>query len=140
MSHTQQGFDKNTKKAKNLSPIASFGNKTATGWGQTVGGPISSKLAVSQNPGQVTGVSFYKEVLLGEERRRNQTQVRRGVRNGGVLLLSNYKPKDFGNAKIDLTVDGGQHLRSPGDAPPQITKKNVEQIFKDPVFNHKRQI
>ena len=62
------------------------------------------------------------------------------MRNGGILLLSNYKPKDFGNAQIDLTVDGGQHLRSPGDGPPQITKKNVAQIFKDPVFNHKRQI
>jgi len=23
------------------------------------------------------------------------------------ILLSNYRPKDFGNAKIDLTVDGG---------------------------------
>ena len=71
-----------------------------------VAGPVSNKI-VSQNPGQVTGVSFYKEVILGEERRRNKTQVRRGMRNGGVLLLSNYKPKDFGNAKIDLTVDGG---------------------------------
>ena len=71
MNHTQQGFDKMAKKAKNLSPIASFGKTTATGWGQTGGGLISSKAAVSQNPGQVTGVSFYKEVLQGEERRRN---------------------------------------------------------------------
>lgn len=66
--------------------------------------------------------------------------MRRGVRNGAVLLLSNYKPKDFGNAQIDLTVDGGQHLRSPGEEPPKISNKNIEQIFKDPVFDHKAQI
>lgn len=66
--------------------------------------------------------------------------MRRGVRNGAVLLLSNYKPKDFGNAQIDLTVDGGQHLRSPGEDPPKISNKNIEQIFKDPVFDHKTQI
>ena len=46
----------------------------------------------------VTGVDFYKEVISSEEKRRNRTQVRKGVRNGAVLLLSNYKPKDFGNA------------------------------------------
>ena len=62
------------------------------------------------------------------------------MRNGAVLLLSNYKPKDFGNAQIDLTVDGGQHLRSPGEDPPKISNKNIEQIFKDPVFDHKTQI
>ncbi len=37
-------------------------------------------------------------------------------------------------------MDGGQHLRSPGEEPLQITKKNIEQIFKDPIFNHKEQI
>ena len=88
----------------------------------------------------VTGVDFYKEVISSDEKRRNRTQVRRGVRNGAVLLLSNYKPKDFGNAQIDLTVDGGQHLRSPGEDPPKISNKNIEQIFKDPVFDHKTQI
>jgi len=31
-------------------------------------------------------------------------------------------------------------LRSPGEEPIKITKKNVEQIFKDPVFNHKAQV
>ena len=31
-------------------------------------------------------------------------------------------------------------MRSPGESPLKITKKNVEQIFKDPVFNHKAQI
>ena len=36
-----------------------------------------------------------------------------------TLLLSDYRPTEFGNTKIDLTIDGGQHLRSPGDeAPP----------------------
>lgn len=46
----------------------------------------------------ITGVDFYKDVITSEQKRRNRTQVRRGVRNGAVLLLSNYKPKDFGNA------------------------------------------
>lgn len=55
----------------------------------------------------VTGIEFYKDFISQEEKRRNRTQVRKGVRNGAVLLLSNYKPKDFGNAQIDLTVDGG---------------------------------
>ena len=48
----------------------------------------------------------------------------------GVLLLSNYKPKDFGSSKMTLTIDGGQHLRSPGDLDePKITQKHVESIF-----------
>ena len=54
--------------------------------------------------------------------------------------MSNYRPKDFGNSQITLTVDGGQHLRSPGDEPPKITPKAVESIFLDPVFDHKQQI
>jgi hypothetical protein len=66
--------------------------------------------------------------------------MKKAIRNGGMLLLSQYRPKEFGNNKIDLTVDGGQHLRSPGEEPIKITKKNVEQIFKDPVFNHKAQV
>ena len=87
-----------------------------------------------------TGADFYKEILSDEQKRKNKSQVRRGVRNGTVLLLSNYKPKDFGNAQIDLTCDGGQHLRSPGEDPPKISNKHIEQIFKDPVFDHKAQI
>ena len=44
----------------------------------------------------------------------------------GTLLLSDYKPAQFGNTKIDLTIDGGQHIRSPGDEePPKITQKSV---------------
>jgi hypothetical protein len=66
--------------------------------------------------------------------------MKKAIRNGGMLFLSQYRPKEFGNNKIDLTVDGGQHLRSPGEEPIKITKKNVEQIFKDPVFNHKAQV
>ena len=62
---------------------------------------------------------------------------RRNSPGGGVLLLSHYKPKEFGNASIMLTVDGGQHLRSPGDGPPKITQKNLESIFADPIFDHK---
>ena len=31
-------------------------------------------------------------------------------------------------------------MRSPGDSPPKITQKNIEQIFKDPVFDHKPQL
>jgi hypothetical protein len=57
--------------------------------------------------------------------------------------LSNYRPKEFGSATITLTVDGGQHLRSPGknkkNQKPELTKKNVESIFGDPVFDHKTQ-
>lgn len=45
-----------------------------------------------------TGADFYKEVISSEEKRRHRTQTKRGIRNGAVLLLSNYKPKDFGNA------------------------------------------
>ena len=55
----------------------------------------------------VTGIEFYKEYLKGEEKRRHRSHARKATRNGAVLLLSNYKPKDFGNAQIDLTVDGG---------------------------------
>jgi hypothetical protein len=59
-------------------------------------------------------------------------------RNTGAMLLSDYKPSEFGNTKIDLTIDGGQHLRSPGDEePPKITQKSVQSIFRDPVFDHK---
>ena len=74
----------------------------------------------------MTGIEFYKDFITSEEKRRHRTQARKGVRNGAVLLLSNYKPKDFGNAQIDLTVDGGQHLRSPGEEPPKISNKNIE--------------
>ena len=64
---------------------------------------------------------------------------RRG--SGRTLLLSDYKPEEFGNAKIDLTVDGGQHLRSPGDEEaPKITSKNVQSIFRDPIFDHKEHL
>ena len=31
-------------------------------------------------------------------------------------------------------------MRSPGEDPPKISNKNIEQIFKDPVFDHKTQI
>lgn len=58
---------------------------------QKGGSSITSK-------GIVTGADFYKDVISSEEKRRNRTQARRGMRNGAVLLLSNYKPKDFGNA------------------------------------------
>ena len=74
----------------------------------------------------MTGIEFYKDFITSEEKRRHRTQARKGVRNGAVLLLSNYKQKDFGNAQIDLTVDGGQHLRSPGEEPPKISNKNIE--------------
>jgi len=56
---------------------------------------------------KVTGVNFYEDVLEQTEKKRLKTIQRKGIRNGGVLLLSNYRPKDFGNAKIDLTCDGG---------------------------------
>ena len=88
----------------------------------------------------VTGIEFYKDYIKNEDKRRHRSHARKATRNGAVLLLSNYKPKDFGNAQIDLTVDGGQHLRSPGEEPPKISNKNIEQIFKDPVFDHKTQI
>lgn len=35
-----------------------------------------------------------------------------------ALLLQDYKPSEFGNTKIDLTIDGGQHLRSAEDDQP----------------------
>ena len=58
-----------------------------------------------------------------------------------MLLLSNYKPKDFGSSKMTLTIDGGQHMRSPGDhEEPKITQKHVESIFQDPTFDHRDQI
>lgn len=28
-------------------------------------------------------------------------------RNTALMLLSDYRPKEFGNTKIDLTIDGG---------------------------------
>lgn len=55
----------------------------------------------------VTGVEFYKDCIKQDDRRRYRSHARKATRNGAVLLLSNYKPKDFGNAQIDLTVDGG---------------------------------
>ena len=45
--------------------------------------------------------------MINEKKKKHLSQARREEKNGTVLLLSNYKPKDFGNAKIDLTVDGG---------------------------------
>jgi hypothetical protein len=40
-----------------------------------------------------------------------------------------------------LTIDGGQHLRSPGDdEPPKVTHKSIQSIFRDPVFDHKEKI
>ena len=61
--------------------------------------------------------------------------------NYKALTLKDYKPKEFGNKKIDLTIDGGQHLRSPGDdEPPRVTYKNVQSIFRDPIFDHKEAI
>lgn len=38
--------------------------------------------------------------------------------SGNHLLLLDYRPLEFGNTKIDLTIDGGQHLRSPDDDEP----------------------
>jgi hypothetical protein len=78
------------------------------------------------------GVDFYLKQFEDEakEKRGAKTQIntaeaKKNIRNG-VLLLSNYRPKEFGNTSITLTVDGGQHLRSPGDEAPKITQKNVE--------------
>jgi len=89
----------------------------------------------------LTGVNVYKKAVKQEDKSKKVAQMKAfGSKQGfkkGILLLSNYKPSDFGNAQIDLTVDGGQHLRSPGDSPPKITAKNMESIFKDPVFDHK---
>lgn len=68
--------------------------------------------------------SFYDSILGGKndlplKSHRNFTSRRT---TDATLLLSDYRPTEFGNTKIDLTIDGGQHLRSPGDeAPPQIT-------------------
>jgi hypothetical protein len=36
------------------------------------------------------------------------------------MLLSNYRPKDFGSSAITLTIDGGQHLREPGSKKDKI--------------------
>jgi len=102
---------------------------------------------ISSNPGlsldyqkALTGINLYDSQIKETELKTKQVRVNRAIRSGAILLLSQYKPKEFGNNKIDLTVDGGQHLRSPGEPPITITKKNVEQIFQDPVFDHKTQV
>jgi hypothetical protein len=52
--------------------------------------------------------------------------------------LSDYK---FGNPKIYLTIDGGQNLKSEDDEEiPPITNKKIQQIFNDPVFDHKQNV
>lgn len=121
--------DKASKNTIKMSKLSSIEQKT-----------LKSFPVMSGKKEIVTGIEFYKSSLHNDQKVRNRTQVRKGQRNGTVLLLSNYKPKDFGNAQIDLTVDGGQHLRSPGEDPPKISNKNIEQIFKDPIFDHKTQI
>lgn len=76
--------------------------------------------------------------LLGSESKSKPLNFSNRRNTGGAMLLSDYKPTEFGNTKIDLTIDGGQHLRSPGDEePPKITQKSVQSIFRDPVFDHK---
>jgi len=87
---------------------------------------LSSATKLDKPSEVVTGIEFYKHSIKNEDKRRHRSYARKGMRNGAVLLLSNYKPKDFGNAQIDLTVDGGQHLRSPGEEPPKISNKNIE--------------
>ena len=137
LNQTQMTFPPNNagnKQNKKLKGLDAIAKKTHVSF------PVPSDMKKQKQKPSVTGADFYKEVLDSDEKRKHKSQVRRGVRNGAVLLLSNYKPKDFGNAQIDLTVDGGQHLRSPGEDPPKISNKNIEQIFKDPVFDHKAQI
>ena len=59
-------------------------------------------------------------------------------RSANSLLLSDYK---FGNPKIYLTIDGGQNLKSEDDEEiPPITSKKIQQIFNDPVFDHKQHV
>ena len=53
-------------------------------------------------------------------------------------MLSNYRPVNFANKTITLTVDGGQHLMGPGEAAPPITRKEIQDIFMDPVFEHRQ--
>lgn len=65
------------------------------------------------------GTKKVSDEISQKKRSYGPFQSRKG--SGGVLLLSNYKPKEFGNSHIMLTVDGGQHLRSPGESPPKIT-------------------
>ena len=89
--------DKNQLKLKQLDVMA----KKTHGTSFPAGSPSDLSVIKAKKKSAkeiVTGVDFYKEVISSEEKRRNRTQVRRGVRNGAVLLLSNYKPKDFGNA------------------------------------------
>ena len=103
LNQTQMTFPPNTNKAdKNqlkLKQLDVMAKKTHTTF--PAGGPSDLSVIKAKKKSAkeiVTGVDFYKEVISSEEKRRNRTQVRRGVRNGAVLLLSNYKPKDFGNA------------------------------------------
>jgi hypothetical protein len=89
----------------------------------------------------VTGVNHYQNQFFDSKKvtssvSRNHRAVTKSSKKG-VLLLSNYRPKDFGNSQITLTVDGGQHLRSPGDPAPKMNRKG---IFTDPVFDHKTAI
>ena len=59
-------------------------------------------------------------------------------KGGGVVLLSNYKPKEFGSPKMQLTIDGGQHLKGPpGTDEDQVTQRTLESIFSDPTFDHR---
>ena len=94
--------------------------------------PKNQKSVLPERKKELTGVNFYMkqfedELKLSKAAKTeiNTVDTKKKTRNG-VLLLSNYKPKEFGNTSITLTVDGGQHLRSPGDEPPKITTKNVQ--------------
>ena len=91
--------------------------------------PASCKASTSKT------IDFYQKQLESPEIAKTQIKTK-GARNG-ILLLSNYKPKDFGNSSIHLTVDGGQHLLTDNMPPVPVTSKVVESVFIDPVFDHK---
>ena len=93
LNQTQMTFPAKTSKGeKNAMKLHEMAKKTHVSF------PMASNEKTKKKIECVTGIEFYKDYISKEEKRRNRTQVRKGMRNGAVLLLSNYKPKDFGNA------------------------------------------
>jgi hypothetical protein len=52
-------------------------------------------------------MTLYDSQIKQTETMRIRIRMKKAIRDGGMLLLSQYRPKEFGNNKIDLTVDGG---------------------------------
>lgn len=67
----------------------------------------SAQYLNKQSGNEIAGMTLYDSQIKQTETMRQRIRIKKAIRDGGMLLLSQYRPKEFGNNKIDLTVDGG---------------------------------